>query len=174
MLIFLRCLGITNAAVWFGAAVFFTGAVAPAFYSPELLGILGPAFSGGTAQVLWERYFSLQCWCGGIALARLILERLYTGQLLRHWPIYLVIGLFGWGLVSEFRLQPKLTRLHVETYGMRSTPQQRERAKKSYRTWRAVVKGMNGIIIVGLFVHLMEVTASGAPARLIGSAKFRG
>lgn len=174
VLVFLRCLGITNAAVWFGAAIFFTAAIAPSFYSRELLGILGEAHAGGAAQIAWERYFALQFWCGGIAVAHLIVERLYTGQLLRHWPVYLVVALFGWALMAGLWLQPKLTRLHVQTYGLMSAPQQRERAQKSYRTLHGMVKGMNAIVILGLFVHLIDVTSSGAPPRLIGTTKFRG
>ena len=37
----LRFIGVMNAALWFGAALFFTFAIAPAFSSPEMKRLLG-------------------------------------------------------------------------------------------------------------------------------------
>src|ERR1039457_449261 len=69
---FLRFVGILNAAVWFGGAVFFTFWSGRAPFSPEMKALLGPQnypyFSGAIAQILIARYFNLQFTCSIIAV----------------------------------------------------------------------------------------------------------
>lgn len=174
MLVFLRCLGITNAAVWFGSAIFFTVAVSPAFNAAEMLERLPPWAASYASHILLDRYFVLQCWCGGIALAHLISEGLYTGQTLRRWSIYVAVGMFVWSLLGAGWLQPKLKRLHLEIHGIRSTQEQRVRAGRSYRLTHGFFQAVNVVAVFGLFAHLMQVTASGTPPRFMSSNKFRG
>ena len=68
MIGFLRFVGLMNAAVWFGAAIFFTFGIGAAAFSPEMKELLGPKnspyFSGAIAQILIARYFHLQLLCG--------------------------------------------------------------------------------------------------------------
>lgn len=174
MIVFLRLLGITNAAIWFGAAIFLTFGVGPAFFSADMLSILPRSHAGAAAQIVLERYFVLQYWCGGIALAHLSGEWLYAGRPLRRWVLYLVLGLIGLGLEGGLVMQPKLQKLHLEIYGVRSTPQQREQAGKSFKAWHAVAQMANLLVTLGLFVHLLQVTAFTAPGRFLNVNKFRG
>src|SRR6266436_1420387 len=77
---FLRFVGLLNAAVWFGAAIFFTFAAGPAVFSQDMKDALrqnNPYFYGAIAQVLISRYFRLQLICGVIALLHLVMESLY-------------------------------------------------------------------------------------------------
>ena len=174
MLVYLKFIGITNAAVWLGASLFFICRVEPAFASPEIAAILPPSHAGATAQILLERYFSLHCWCGGLALVHLLGEWLYSGRPLRRWALYLVLGLFGWGLVGSFWLQPKLQKLHLEIYGVRSTPPQRQQASKSFKIWHALNRGTNLAALLGIWVFLLQSAAAGSTPRFLGSGKFRG
>jgi hypothetical protein len=170
---FLRLTGITNAAVWFGAAIFLALGVWPAFGSPEMLRILPRSHSGAAAQVLLERYFILQYWCGGIALGHLFLEYLYAGKALQRWILYWLIGILMLGCVNGLISQPKLKALHLEIYGVRSTPQQREQAARSFRLWQGVVQTSNIVVILGLWVYLWETSAVNTGARFVGAGKFR-
>lgn len=173
VLVFLRCLGITNAAVWFGAAIFFTAGIEPAFLAPDM-GFLPESHSGVAAQLILERYFALQYWCGGLALVHLVGESLYTGRTLFRWPVYLVVGLLLWGCLGAFWLQPKLIQLHVQKHGVRATELQRASASKSFARWNAFAQTGNFFLIIGLFVYLIEVTSAGGALRFIASNKFRG
>jgi hypothetical protein len=172
--VFLRLIGITTAAIWFGAAIFLTLAVGPAFFSPDMLKILPRSHAGAAAQLVLERYFVLQYWCGGFALAHLVLEWLYAGKPFRRWVLYLVLGLLGLALAGGIGFQPKLQRLHLEIYGVRSTPQQRDQARKSFTVWHAVAQTVNIFVTLGLYVNLLQVTAFTAPGRFLSIGKFRG
>ena len=81
---FLRFIGTANAAVWFGAAVFFTLAAGPAIFSTEVQNLFGDAgfrfYAGGVALAVLKRYFIVQCACGIIALVHLWAEWLYLGR----------------------------------------------------------------------------------------------
>src|SRR5678816_4102246 len=54
---FLRIIAIINAAVWFGSIVFFTFAAGPAFFTDEMIRLLGKAHAGAAAQLVVHRYF---------------------------------------------------------------------------------------------------------------------
>jgi hypothetical protein len=58
---FLRFLGVANAAIWLGAAVFVTCLAGPAFFSAEMLAVFGGQryYAGAAAEVFISRYFFL-------------------------------------------------------------------------------------------------------------------
>lgn len=174
MALFLRIVGVTNAAVWFGAAIFFTFGVGPAFFSEAMLQLLPRSHAGAAAQIVLERYFALHQWCGGIALVHLLADWLYTSRPFRRWVLYLVLALFGLGLVGGHFFQPKLQNLHVQIYGLRSTDQQRQQAKKSFQIWHAVAQTTNLFMTFGLFAYLLQSTASVNASRFVSANKFRG
>jgi Domain of unknown function (DUF4149) len=171
---FLRLIGILNAAVWFGTAVFFAVAVWPGFFSAEMLRILPRSHSGAAAQVILERYFLLQYWCGGIALGHFVFEWLYAGKPLQRWIVYWVAGLLALELFGGLIVQPSLARLHLEFYGVRSTPRQREQAGKSFPFWQEILQVSNAVVVLGLGVYLWESTNATTGARFVGAAKLRG
>jgi hypothetical protein len=174
VLFFLRCIGITNAAVWFGAAFFCCLILTPSFASEQMHAILPPSHAGRAWQIVLERYFALQYWCGGIALAHLLAEWLYTGRPLKPWTVYLVLGLLGLGLACGLWLRPKVTKLHLDHYGARSTPQQREKARRPLRNWEQVLQVCQYLAALGLLVHLIQSSAPGAASRLLNANKFKG
>jgi hypothetical protein len=171
---FLRILGILNTAVWFGTAVFFTVAVWPGFASAEMLRILPLSHSGAAAQVILERYCWVQYWCGAIALTHLTLEWLYAGKSLQRWIVYGMTGLLGLGLFTGLVLEPKLSRRHLEFYGLRSTPQQREEAGKSLRVLQGLVQVTNVLTMLGLGICIWEISSSGTGPRFARRAPAEG
>jgi len=164
---------VINAAVWLGASVNFACTVTPAFFSDAMLRLLGLPHAGAAALVVAQHCFMLQSVCGAIALAHLVAEWLYAGKPIRRWPTYLVTGLLGLALLGG-SVQPKLQRLHLEMYGMRSTPQQRTRAGAAFRNWQAVVQAANVVSILGLAIYVWQVASAGMAARFVSATKFRG
>jgi hypothetical protein len=171
---FLRLLGITNATIWFGASVFLLVGVWPAFYSPDMLKFLPPSHAGAAAQVVLDRFFSVQYWCGSVAIAHGLLEWLYAGRPLQRWINWLVLGILSLALIAGLGIEPKLKHLHIEVYGMRSTPQQRVEAGKAFRVWQGVLQLANVAVAFSLWLYTWEVTNPGETARFLSPAKLRG
>jgi hypothetical protein len=164
----------TTAALWFGSAISFALAIWPAFSSAEMLGILPRSYSGAVSQIVLERYFLFQSWCGGVALVYLLADSLYAGKPWRRRILYLAMAMLGLSLCCGLIIEPKLKRLHMEIYGQRSTPQQRRLAANSFQGWQDVLHASNGLMILGLWVHLWRITTAGAPVRFVSAGKFRG
>ena len=162
MIGFLRFVGVANAAVWFGASIFFTLSVGPAVFSSAMKEILGseafPGYSGRIAILFVDRYFVLQQICGTIALVHLVAEWLYMGKPLQRLTLWLLIGISVLGLVGAHSLQPKLRRLHRTMYAFGSTPAQIEQARHSFKFWHASSQALNLVIISGVAVYLWRVT----------------
>ena len=120
MIGFLRFVGILNAAVWFGAAVFFTFWSGRAPFSPEMKALLGPHnypyFSGAIAKILIARYFSLQFICSIIAIVHLLAEWLYLGRFPQNSRLGLLLGLCLAVMVGGYWLQPRMKALHATKY----------------------------------------------------------
>jgi hypothetical protein len=139
-----------------------------------MLEILPPAYSGAVAQVVLERFYAVQFWCCGIALSHLLMEWLYAGKPLRHWPTYLVLGLLALSLLSGLIVQPKLKRLHRDVYGVRSTPAQREQGRRSTRLWEGTLQFANFMTVAGLWVYLWRINSGVNSMRFVSAGKLRG
>ncbi|MBI3880401.1 MAG: DUF4149 domain-containing protein [Verrucomicrobia bacterium] len=181
MIAFLRFVGVLNAAVWFGGAVFFTLAIGPAIFSAEMLNNFQvsdpwPRFYAGlVAQVMITRYFHVQLWCAGIAFLHLLAEWLYTGRRIQSLMLYLLGGLLAAGLIGGFILQPRIKALHVTKYDAATTPVVREQAAKSFSLWHGVSQTLNLLVIGGLAFYLWRTANPSDPLRFIGSQQqFRG
>ena len=172
-MVFLRFVGVVNAAIWFGAAIFFTLGAGPAFFSAEMKQLLTLPYAGAAAQIVIARYFVLQQCCGAIALVHLFAEWIYMGRPLERIMLGLVIGLFSLGLIGGFWLQPKLQRLHLTKY-RGATVEQRERAAKSFGAWHGVSQTMNLLMTGALLYYLWRLTNPKSPSRFVRPAKFRG
>jgi len=155
---FLRFLGVANAAVWFGTAIFFTLAVGPAFFSQKMLGLLGRPHAGAAAQIVLERYFAMHQVCGVIALLHLVAEWLYMGKPLQRLTLWLLLGIFTLGLMGGYSVQPKLQGLHRTIYGPGATSEQRERAKRSFSTYHGISQVLNLMVTAGVALYLWRVT----------------
>jgi hypothetical protein len=172
--LFLRVIGITNAALWFGSALALLLIVNPGFSSPAMAEILPVSHSGAAAQILLKRFYEVQYCCGAVAFGHLLLESLYTGKPWGRWVVFLVVGVISLNLFSGNVTQPKLERLHLESYGQRSTPQQRKEANQSFRSWGNLLNFSNFILTLGLWLHLLEVHSPGILTRFTGAGKLGG
>jgi hypothetical protein len=174
---FLRFIGVVNAAIWFGSAIFFTFAGGPAMFSQDMKELLGgayPVYSGAIAQVVIDRYFILHHWCGGIALVHVLAEWLYTGRPLHQVTLWVVGTAFCLGLVGGFALQPHLKKLHRTKYAVQSTPVEKETAAASFRVWHGVSSSVNLLVLGGLLYYLWQVSNPANSARFVPGNKFRG
>ena len=170
----LRFFGIINAAIWFGAAIFFTVVVGPAFFSGEMLSLLGRPRAGAAAQLVIERYFILQHTCAIIAIIHLLAEWLYMGRPLERLTLGVVIGAFCLGLIGGAWMAPKLKQLHFVKYGQNSTPEQREAAAKSFSAWHGVSQMANLLLMVAILGHLWKMSNRADGPRFVSANKFRG
>ena len=172
----LRFVGILNAAVWFGAAIFLTFGVGMVPFSQEMKSLLGqanyPYFSGAIAQLFIARYFFFQIGCVMIAAMHLLAEWLYLGKHPQKLQVGLVIGLASAVLIGGYWLQPKMKVLHATKYGLDNRPEVREAADRSFRAWHGVSQVINLLMVGGLTVYLWRATNPSDPTRFVSAAKF--
>ncbi len=173
-------MGIVNAAIWFGAGVFFAAAILPAVFSQDMHKIFGVAadspyyfyYPGGVALVLFKRFFVLQYVCSIIALLHLCAEKLYLGRAFPRFGTALVIGIFSLALIGGLWLQPRMENLRQTMY-VGLNPEQKERARHSFGLWHGVSQLANLAIIGGLLVNLVRVTRPGESDRYTTFTIFR-
>ena len=172
---FLRFIGILNAAVWFGSICFFTFFVGPAFFSDQVLAVLNNSrpHAGGIAQVVLGKYFLLQQWCAGIALAQLIGEWLYTGRPFQRISLFLLMILFAIILLGGFAVQPRMKELHLKMYSPQTTQTVKAASKRSFNILHGASQVMNILVMGGVLVYLWQVTSTANSTRFTSVNRFR-
>jgi uncharacterized protein DUF4149 len=174
----LRLIGILNAAIWLGAAMFATFGASPGTASHEMRALFGPSdspyVSGAVGLIVMARFFRWQLACGLIALAHLVVEGLYLGKGLRRFRLGLLLVLFWLSLMGGLWLQPKLQKLHLIEHGAGVAPARREAAQSAFRAWHALAQTLNILSIAGLAVYVWRVANPPDAARFVSSVKFRG
>ncbi len=172
----LRFVGILNAAVWFGTAIFFTFGAGPATFSPEMKSLLGsnnfPYFSGAIAEILIARYFHLQIICGAVAVVHLLAEWLYLGKYPHKIQLGLLVALCSVVLIGGYWLQPKMKALHAVKYGLNTRPEVREAADRSFRAWHGISQVVNLLAVGGLAAYLWRAANPFDQTRFVSSVKF--
>jgi len=175
---FLRFLGILNAAVWFGAAVFFTFGAVPALSSREMEVLLSarhfPYFSVAISQVVQARHFHFQLICGAAAVFLVVTEWLYSGKVPEKIWRALLVGLLAVNLLNGLFLEPAMKKWHREAYGLTVLPEQRKIAFKSFRAWQSVSDVVNFVLLGGLGVYLWRMAKPPDSTRFMSTTKFRG
>jgi len=169
--------GLVNAAVWFGATVFFTFGVGPALFSQEMKQLLGannyPYFSGAIVQVVISSYFHLQLACSIVALLHAAAEWFYLGRPLQRFGLGLLLGLLFFGFVGGYGLQPRIKELHARKYALNYTPEVRQSAAASLRVWHRMAQVVNLIMLGGLAIYLWRVARPMSTGRFAAPAKFQ-
>lgn len=170
----LRFVGLINAAVWFGSAVFFSFDASPAAASSDMQELLSwknyPYFSVAIEQLLAARFFHLYVACSIVALLHLLAEWLYLGKYPQRLWLGLLLGLCLGGLVQVYAIQPRLSASHQLQF---TRPDLRETAARVYRAWHAVSTGLDVVLIAGLVVYVWRVAYPPDPTRFVNAAKFR-
>ncbi|MBI3415285.1 MAG: DUF4149 domain-containing protein [Verrucomicrobia bacterium] len=174
VILVLRVVGLLNAAVWLGAAIFFTMVAAPAFFSPEMTHLLGRAYSGAAAQIVVKRYFIFHLVCSAVAIAHLVLEWLYCGKPLHRWLLYMLLGVLGAALLGGFVLTPKMKQLHYVMYARGVTPAQQTQARSTFGLLHGLSQVGNLAVLAGLLVYFWQVNNPNTPMRFFSGTKFRG
>jgi hypothetical protein len=173
---FLRFVGILNAAVWFGAAIFFTFGAGLAPFSPEMKALLGPQnapyFSGAIAQILIARYFQCQVICAVVAAVHLLAEWLYLGKHHHKLQVGLLIALASAAFIGAYWLQPRMKLLHATKYALNTRPEARKAAEHSFRAWHGVAQVVNLLMVGGLTAYLWRATNPSDPTRFLSATKF--
>ena len=168
-----RFVGLMNAAIWFGAAFFFTFSADPASRSQAMGDLLQqnfPYFSVAIGEVITARYFHLFAACSVVALLHLVAEWLYFGKYPQRLWLGLVFGLCFGGLLQLYAIQPRLKELHRLQFGR---PNQREAAARHFANWRRVSWAMNVLLVSGLGIYLWRVANPATPMRFVSASKFR-
>ena len=168
----LRFLGILNAAVWCGSAIFVTVGL-PAVFSPELQKLLTAAGVGFAAEAVIDRYFLLQYCCGAIALAHLAAEYFYCGRPVRRMNLILVLGMLALALGGGLWAQPRMRTLHEVKYFGKTVSQQTQ-AAKDFALWHGASQSVNVLVMAGLIAYLWSVSNPSESARFAGFNKIRG
>jgi hypothetical protein len=154
---FLRFLGILNAAVWCGSAIFLVVGL-PAVFSPELKKLLTAPGVGFAAETIVARFFTVQYCCGAIGLAHLWAEWLYAGRPVRVLNLSLLIGMLTVALIGGIWVQPKMQELHkVHYFG--KTLEERAQAGETFALWHGISESVNLVVIGGLIVYLWSVSS---------------
>ncbi len=168
----LRFVGVLNAAVWCGSAIFLTIGL-PAVFSPELKKLLTPAGVGFAAEAVVARFFLLQYWCGAIALVHLWAEWLYGGRPMRRLNLALVLAMLAVALAGGLWAQPKMRAWHATKYFGKPAELQTQ-AAQSFATWHAASESANLLVIAGLIFYLWRVSVPSAGPRFGNLGKIRG
>ncbi len=172
----LRFVGILNAAVWFGSAIFFTFGAGFVPFSQDMRNLLGPSnypfFSGAIAQLFIASYFRFQLGCAIVAALHLMAEWLYLGKYPQKLQMGLLIGLASAAFIGGYWLQPRLKALHATKYGENTRPNIREAANRAFKAWHGVSQVVNIMAIGGLGVYLWRAANPSDPARFVSAVKF--
>lgn len=179
MLIALRIVGIFNAAIWLGSALFFTFGIAPAIFSDEMRqtfappgGPMGDYYLGVIAQHLIGRYFTVNLVCGVIALAHFFGEIIYAGRPFNRLTFGLIVIVLVLGLVAGALSAPKIKALHQAKY--RGPAEQRPAAAQQLSRLHAVSMSGNLLSLVALVLYTWRASNPADHLRFVGTQKFRG
>ena len=167
-----------NAAIWLGAAVFFTMCVVPALDSRDVSAVLGEKYfayvSGAVTQVIQTRYFYWHIVCAIVALLHVVAEWLYLGRTARRLWLSLLCGLLTASLFGGIWLGPKLRELHRAQHALNLRPEDRAAAVKRFQFWQGMFQAMNVFLIGGTAVYFWRVSNPPDELRFVGTPKFRG
>jgi hypothetical protein len=175
---FLRFIGLMNASIWLGTAIFFSLGAGPACVSESIQALLGaknfPFYSVAIQQVLMSRYFAFLSISALIALLHLLFEWIYMGRPARQFSVMLLGGLIAMILLGGLIVKPRIDKLHAMRYAPNVAPAQRASAATWLHVWRGGFHLINIIMIGGLVVYVWRTANPTDTPRFISSVKFRG
>lgn len=169
----LRFVGILNAAIWLGGAVYFSFVSGQMPFSGEMKNLLGnsyPYYSGAIAQIGVSKYFSFHLFFCVVALVHLGAEWLYQERRNRKFLLWLVGAMLGLTLLGGYWLQPKLRDLHRTKHAINYPQPARDAAAKSFSRWHALSMTMNLFMLGGLVIYTMHMSRPPEIARFVRTA----
>jgi hypothetical protein len=180
VILVLRFIGVMNAAIWFGSAVFVLVA-APVFFSATVQATpLGKFWPGVMVQLVFERFFHLQCICVAVAIVHQLAEWVYLGRILHRWVVVLLGAFLILILAEGLILEPKLKSWNLVRHGLNEkyavekyNREDQIHAAELFRTWHRVSRGLSLVIVAGLGLFFWKVVHAGDNSRFGGPSKFR-
>lgn len=169
---FLRFLGILNAAVWCGSAIFLVVAL-PALFTPGMKHLLTDAGVGYAAEAIFSRFFILQYFCGAIALIHLVLDSVYYGRPVRKSNLIVLLSVTFIGLLGGLWVQPRMRALHVIKY-FGNTAEKQAQAARAFAVWHGASECVNVLVIGALIWYLWRVSCEKNHERFASLSKIRG
>lgn len=154
----LRFIGVINAAVWLGSAVFVTIGL-PVVFGKEVATYVQRPQVGIVAENILARYTVVQYWCVGIALCHLFAEHLLLGRKLSARMLSVLLGLLAVALINGLWLQPKMRDLHKAKY-WGTVEATRAEADKNFRRLHGVSQPANLLVIAALVIYVWNVSRS--------------
>jgi len=173
---FLRFAGVLIAAVWLGAALFFTLGLGPALTSREMETLLGQNnfgyFSVAIGHLLASTFYRLFLTCGVLAVLHAVTEWLYLGKYLPRFWLWLLLGLLGVGLLQAYVIQPRWKDAHRQRYSP-GRPEVREHAARAARVYDILSIGLQIVMVGGVAVYFWRAALVPNPTRFVSTGKFR-
>ena len=154
----LRFVGLMNAAVWLGGAVFFSCVAAPAIFQPAMKRLFHPYYIGLVAQLMQERYFLFHLACGGIALLHTAGYWLLRRRESQRVMLSVLAAICVLNLAGTFLLLPTMKSL-FQTEQTAPTQVQRDQAKAAFFRWHGVTQSFNLVIMGGLVFYVWRMAA---------------
>ena len=174
---FLRFLGVFNAAVWFGAVVFYLFGVSVLLNSTEAQALFGADhsdfFSRASQQIIQDRFYTIQWICAAVALVHIWTERWYLGRRTRRRWDGLLLGALILSLWGDNSLVSRLRQLHNGQHARDASPQLREASARSFRNWQRVATAMHLYLLFGAGACLWRAANPESGPRFLSTNKLR-
>jgi hypothetical protein len=171
-------IGLLNAAIWLGAAVFAATGAGWAVSSDEMRQLLSarhyPYFSGAIAGLIASQYWHFHLACGAVAIAHLASESLYFGRVLNKKLLALLLGLVLLGIAQEIVVRPAVKRLHIAAHAVNRAAVERARAGGALGVWRTTSRVFEVLTVVGLGFYLWRIANPPEATRFVSPGKYRG
>ena len=164
--------GVFNAAVWLGSAVFFTFALTSGIFSEEFKRVFGGYYTGIVAQTLIGRYFVVHLVCAIIALVHFFAEMAYAGRPFRRIMFGCLLGVLALGLIGGQFFAPRLNRLHEAKY--RGSPDQKAAAQQQFSRLHALSRIADVLGLLVIVAYTWQVANPPDQTRFVSAQKFRG
>lgn len=173
-----RFIGLMNAAIWLGSAVFAILGAGRVLTSDAMLAILGakhfPYFSGAIAELVASRFWHLHIACSSVALLHLAAESLYFGRGLRKPWLILLLALLCLGTLQVGVIQPNTHKLHLAAHAVNRTTAARQKSAQTLHAWRTVSGTFDLLMLAGLGAYLWRIANPPDSTRFISPGKYRG
>ena len=165
-----------NAAVWFGAAVFFCLGAGPALNSATLRDLIGtnnyPYFSFAIRDLVTASFFHFHLACSVVALLYLMAEWLYFGKYPpKKWLVF-IFGIILLGALRGLWLQPRLRDLHQAEHRL-TRVEERQLATRAFETWRTIAGYLDLVLACSLGFYTFRIANPSDPMRFVSATKFR-
>jgi len=174
---FLRFLGVFNAAVWFGAVVFYLFGVSVLLNSDEVRTLFGADhydfFSRASLLIIQDRFYTIQWICAAVALIHLWTERWYLGRRTKRRWDGLILGALILSLWGDNYLVSRLSRLHNGQHARGASSELREASAKSFRNWQRIATLVHLYLLFGAGACLWRAANPESGPRFLSTSKLR-